>query len=345
MKQQIEKLKNEDPKKLVIYAIMVIGLIIAVYSLFENNKEETNPDAISEVQISEGGSIYDSKLAAYNAKRKAEQENIATNYQYDISTYLNSDTLENVIHEISEYETDDEDIRRLQDALRGKTNEYVSPNELNSSYQTSSSSQIADQRPVITTQKSQKKEEKHPEAPEIATYTEPEPEPEPEEQKSRFYRGSQKQERGNTVPCVVHGEQVVSNGSTLKMRLLEDIVSKEGVTIPKNTYVYGIVKITEERINIELQTVRVGKNIYSIEKTVFDRDGIKGINVPANIKAEIAKQASASAIDNADVNNNSGTNIISKTANAAANITKSVLSKDQREIKVTIKSNYKLFLK
>lgn len=45
----------------------------------------------------------------------------------------------------------------------------------------------------------------------------------------------------NAIKAYVHSEQVVMAGSTLKMRLGEDAYTDNGVFIPKNSPVYGIV--------------------------------------------------------------------------------------------------------
>ena len=161
---------------------------------------------------------------------------------------------------------------------------------------------------------------------------------------NRFFRASEKKEVSNTVAAVVHGEQTVTNKGTLKMRLLEDLYTLDGTLIPKDTYVYGIASITAERMLISIQSVRINNNIYSLKRTVFDQDGLQGINVPDNVKAEIAKRAKAQSIQEADVNTEVG-GLVGKGANAVVSTAKSLLSKDAQEIKITVKSNYKIYLK
>lgn len=334
MNDIVNKFKQMDSKQLIVYAILIIILIVAVI-MFISKDDNSSNDNISEVKIEDQQSTYDSKLAAYNAKIKAEREKTSTYSTYDLSQYSIDTTLYALQNEIKDnvYETEDEDILRLQEMLRNsnKTEQtYYPPVTVNVPQ-----SNYIEEKPIQTQSM-------------IVKEPEPAPEPEPikEEPRNRFFRSAKAQERGNSIPCVVHGEQTVTNGSTLKMRLLEDIETEEGITIPKNTYIFGIVKISEERMDVKLETVRVGKNIYSIKKAVYDRDGIVGINIPESIKAEIAKKASSSAIENTDVSTTSGGgNIVSTVGNAVTSATKSVLSKDKQEIRITVKSNYKLFLK
>lgn len=160
---------------------------------------------------------------------------------------------------------------------------------------------------------------------------------------NRFFRGEKTQEIGNTVEAVVHGEQTVTNKSTLKMRLLEDVHIEDGITISRGTYVYGVVSISEERISVKIESVRVGKNIYPFDRSVFDMDGIAGISVPENIKAEIAKKSSAQVIQEQDIETKGSK--IGQTLEAVGSTARNVLSSAAQEVKVTIKSNYKIYLK
>src|SRR5690606_151232 len=55
----------------------------------------------------------------------------------------------------------------------------------------------------------------------------------------------------NAVAAVIHENQVVGNGSVLKMRLLEDCHAGS-VIVPKGTFVYGAVQLNGERMKIRV---------------------------------------------------------------------------------------------
>lgn len=62
----------------------------------------------------------------------------------------------------------------------------------------------------------------------------------------------------NAIKAYVHSEQVVMAGSTLKMRLGEDAYTDNGVFIPKNSPVYGIVTgIDGERVNVKITHINL----------------------------------------------------------------------------------------
>ncbi|MFV0468633.1 MAG: conjugative transposon protein TraM [Dysgonomonas sp.] len=336
------ELKGIDSKKLMAYGILALILIVVI--VFAVSSRKAKESDVTDMNIADQNSTYDSKLAAYKAK---EGEKTQTNsYQFNVDEYLKNEE-NNKEQDI--YENEDEEIRRLQQSLRA--NEKPKPvisqapthkplvkhddpvqqleaivKEKNIPEQVSRASIVETTQKSIITETNQEKAEQN------------------TKKQSRFFRGGNREEKGNSTPAVVQGEQTVSDGSTLLMRTLEDTYTSSGILIPKNTYISGIVRLTEERLNIQIQSVRLEKNIYNISRDVYDLDGLKGLNVPENVKAELARQASARALENTDTRT-SGGSIVNKVGNAVGDAAKSVLSKDKREIKVTIKNNYQIFLK
>lgn len=167
-----------------------------------------------------------------------------------------------------------------------------------------------------------------------------------EAETSRFHIGRRRTQTGNTISAAVQGEQTVMNGSTIKLILLEDMVTGAGVTIPKNTTIWGVCSLTKERMLVTISSILLGKDLVEVKKTAYDLDGQQGINLPANVKAELAKRAEAQSIQNAPTDElTGGGGILEKSAGAVVNTAKSLLSRKAEEIKVTVKSNYKLVLK
>lgn len=117
-----------------------------------------------------------------------------------------------------------------------------------------------------------------------------------------------------------------------------------GLLLDKGTALFGTVKLDQDRINIAIESVRVGNSIYELKKTVYDQDGLPGIYVPLNIKAEASKEAADEVVG--DLNTGIyGTDVLSTGVNAVSNAAKSVFRKKNNQIVVTVKSNYKLYLK
>lgn len=172
----------------------------------------------------------------------------------------------------------------------------------------------------------------------------PVPEAEPHQNRSRFFSSSDEENTGNTVEVIVSGDQKITDGSVLKMVTLQEIQLQNGLILSKGTAIYGVVKLAQDRINIQIQSVRVNNSIYDLKKQVFDRDGLPGVYVPLNVKAEAGKEAAGEVVGGLNVSTY-GTDILSTGVNAVTNAAKSVFRKKNNQIIVTVKSNYKLYLK
>ena len=171
----------------------------------------------------------------------------------------------------------------------------------------------------------------------------PEVDPEPVVQKPRgrfFSTAGKKANTDNAIAAVVHGNQTVTNGSTLKMHLLQDM-SVNGTVIPKNSFVYGTVSFAGERMTVKISSIRLSNSIYPVNLDVYDRDGIKGIYVPGNIKAEAKGDMTEAGVSEVTP---TGAGIIGSVTRAATSVGKAVFSRKAREQKATVRTNYKIYL-
>jgi hypothetical protein len=101
--------------------------------------------------------------------------------------------------------------------------------------------------------------------------------------------------------------------------------------------------MTGERMNINIESVQLGGRIILLKKTVFDKDGLQGIYVPGNFKTELAREITSEALDEARVPYS--TNILERGLNAITTAGAQIARKSNRIVRVTVKSNYKLYLK
>lgn len=77
--------------------------------------------------------------------------------------------------------------------------------------------------------------------------------------------------------CVIHNEQTIKTGETLRIRLLEDLTTKSGVVLQRSTLLYGAVSLGKERIDININNANVGGRIIPINMEVYSIDGLKGL--------------------------------------------------------------------
>lgn len=161
---------------------------------------------------------------------------------------------------------------------------------------------------------------------------------------NRFFSGDKQVNRGNTIEAIVSGDQKITGGSVLKLVTLQELSLDNGRTLGRGTALFGVVELKQDRILITIQSVRIGNSIYDLQKTVYDRDGLPGIYVPLNIKAEASKEAAEEVVNGANVTPYND-DVLSTSVNAVSNAAKSVFRKRNNQVIVTVKSNYKLYLK
>lgn len=153
----------------------------------------------------------------------------------------------------------------------------------------------------------------------------------------------------NAIKAYVHSEQTVMAGSTLKMRLGEDAVTDKGELIPKNSPIFGeVTAIDGERVIVKITHVNFQGNILPFEKQVYSKDAMLGIYVPGNPKADANKEMMGGAVDGLPSTIpglDAASQIAGVVASTAAAAGKQVASKNVKKIKVTIKTNYEIYLR
>lgn len=142
------------------------------------------------------------------------------------------------------------------------------------------------------------------------------------------------------ISAVIHGEQSIRNGSSVKIRTTQDCLV-EGTLIPKNTFVFGQVRISDNRINININGFKINGTILTVPLAVYDEDGSIGLKLIAGSGEGITDKA-IDVADGSSRNILSDVPIIGGVAQAAKDIIRSRSSKDKL---VVLASNYKLTLK
>lgn len=152
----------------------------------------------------------------------------------------------------------------------------------------------------------------------------------------------------NAIKAYVHSDQIVMEGSTLKMRLAEDCVTDNGITIPKSSPIFGEVKsINGERVMVDIKYINYNGNILPFKKKVYSRDALAGIYAPGNAKSEINKDVTEGAVDGlpSSVALDPSLQLATTLATSAVSAGKGAVSKATRKLKVLIKTNYELYLR
>jgi len=147
----------------------------------------------------------------------------------------------------------------------------------------------------------------------------------------------------NAIDAVIHEDQTLVNGSTVKLRLADDI-NVRGTIIPKGNFIYGTVSLEGERLQVKIKSVRYKKSLFPVQLSVFDIDGIDGIYIPGAIARDVAKSSADRSIQTLGISS-FDQSLGAQAAGAGIEAAKSFLSKKVKLIKVMVKAGYKVLLR
>ena len=157
-----------------------------------------------------------------------------------------------------------------------------------------------------------------------------------------------KQTARNTIKACVHGDQTITSGQSVRLRLLEAMRVGKYV-LPRNTLITGEGSIKGERLDIEILQVEHNGTIIPVELTVHDNDGQAGIFIPGSMEASAAKEMAANLGQNLGTsisitNQSAGDQLLSEVGRGAIQGVSQYISKKMREEKGHLKSGYTLML-
>jgi conjugative transposon TraM protein len=147
----------------------------------------------------------------------------------------------------------------------------------------------------------------------------------------------------NAVEAVIHETQTIVDGSTVKLRLSNDIFIN-GIKIPKDNFLFGVASLKGERLSITISTLRYNNSLFPVDLSVYDMDGLLGIYIPGAINRDVAKASadrSMQTLGVASLDDSWG----AQAAGAGIEAAKSLLSKKVKLVKVVIKAGYQVLLR
>lgn len=159
--------------------------------------------------------------------------------------------------------------------------------------------------------------------------------------------GIASQTEKNTISACVHNNQTVTDGQTVRFRLLEPMLVS-GREIPRNALVVGTAKIQGERLNVLITSLEYHGNIISVELAVYDTDGQAGIFIPGSMERSAAKEIVAgmgtSAGSSMNFSTDAGAQLAADLGKGLIQGTSQYFAKKMRTVKVHLKPDYKVLL-
>ncbi|MDM8176003.1 conjugative transposon protein TraM [Olivibacter sp. 47] len=160
-----------------------------------------------------------------------------------------------------------------------------------------------------------------------------------------FYSMESVQERKeqNAIRAVIHEDQTIVSGSTVKFRLIDEVVIN-GVQVPKNTFVFGEAALSGERLNCTIKSISYGNSIFPVNLEVFGADGMNGIHIHGAISRDVSRQSGERAVQGVGMTG-IGTSLETQAMGAAIEGSKSLFTKKLKLIEVDLKAGDIVLLK
>ena len=151
----------------------------------------------------------------------------------------------------------------------------------------------------------------------------------------------------NTIAAVIAGNQSVTNGQSVKLRITEPMWIGNRL-IPRNTILVGAARLQDERLEIDISSIECQGSIYDVELKVYDSDGQEGINIPNSMESdalhEIGANMGSTMGSSINISTDAGAQIASDVGRGLINGVSQYLTKKMRIVKVHLKSGYKVML-
>jgi hypothetical protein len=145
------------------------------------------------------------------------------------------------------------------------------------------------------------------------------------------------------IPAIVDGKQKVKDGAAVKLKLTDTVTLKNQL-LPKGHEIFGVCQISNQRLLLTIQNIRLDKQIIPVNLTVFSLDGMPGIPTP---EAELGGAASSGADDAIQSMQflSMDQSLGAQAATGGVNAAKGLFSKKIKKIKVKLSDQYPVLLK
>jgi len=149
--------------------------------------------------------------------------------------------------------------------------------------------------------------------------------------------------KSNAIEAVIEEDQTLVSGAVIKLRLLQDVYVK-GMRVAKDQLVYGISSLSNERLKILINSVRVNDNILPVSLEVYDMDGLAGIYIPGSISRDVGKESADAAISGIGLTT-FDPSLGAQAASAGIQAAKTLMSRKIKQVRVSVKAGYEVLLK
>jgi conjugative transposon TraM protein len=160
-------------------------------------------------------------------------------------------------------------------------------------------------------------------------------------EKQSFSGFGKEQPETSLIKAEIYETTTVLDGNRVKLRLLED-TWLDGKKIARNSFIYGICKINNERLHISITRFPVEEDFVPVDLAIHDLDGLPGLYVPGNAARKVSQEVGSST--NTSSLFGFTNDPLTYAGVRAADRTAQTLLKRVRLKKVTVKKNTLVYL-
>jgi conjugative transposon TraM protein len=152
----------------------------------------------------------------------------------------------------------------------------------------------------------------------------------------------------NTINAVVHEDQTLINGQGVRLRVTEPMQAG-GQLLPRNTILTGVGRMQGERMEIRVSSIEHEGTIIPVSLQAYDSDGQQGVYIPGSMEMAAVKEIAGNTGQNLGSTINisqqgAGEQLLTDLGRGAIQGASQYISKKAREVKVTLKAGYRIFL-
>lgn len=144
------------------------------------------------------------------------------------------------------------------------------------------------------------------------------------------------------VPAEIASGGKVVQGSTIRLRLLDSVLLKN-VVIPKGHEVFGLCRLVNQRLLLDIKSIRLKELIIPVELTMYGMDGMPGLEAKDAVFGDVASGGAVDAVGGISVYGLDG--IGGQVAGAGIDAAKSLFSRKVRVVRVKLKAGEKVLLR
>jgi conjugative transposon TraM protein len=145
------------------------------------------------------------------------------------------------------------------------------------------------------------------------------------------------------IAAVIDGEQTITAGQTVALRLTEEAVVG-GVRLPRDQQLSGKASLSGERVLISIPSVRSGRLLLPVALEVYSLDGLMGIAAKGSITRDASKESAQEAMTGFELAS-MDQSLSAQAAGAGLQFAKSVAGRKIKLVRVDLPAGYKVLLK